>query len=614
MRRQLEVLAEKAEANGGGYIRPIVLFQAEPKSKDDNTTFEKVKQVLLDLNIPPEHIAIKTANVNELKGVDLLDRHCQIRYIITVNALKEGWDCPFAYVLATLANKSSVVDVTQILGRVLRMPYQRKHSAELLNLSYVFTASNQFQNTLGKVVAGLNKAGFSKRDYREVDLSAMPEAMDTGTTGAQQGNLLAPTNQAPLAPSADEVAIDTAKLNPNWEAEALQQAEHFGGGATETAQAVTASVESIKAQAITQAQAFEAEAALADGDHCPDELKANMNEHKVKPTFEASAKAIALPQFFLKLPSEGGFFEASDEWHQLAKENLLTEFALANRDATVNFSAIDSDVYAVDAEVVGEGESAPAFKVVKQAEKEKLNHIIKSQPPSGQVTSIVARLFSLIGKNTFYPIEDNDIKKYLTRIVEVMSAEQRADCLERDYAYVKTIKDKIQGLANEFAAKEFNNWLTTQKVKLRPNFVLPASITPSDNGPAIIKSLYLTERGMNGLEASVIGKVAQLESVVWWHCNLERNRGFCINGFINHYPDFVVLTASKNIVIIETKGDDRDNSNSKDKLKLGKIWESQANQIAHETGYRYHYMMVFESNPVEGALALGDALKLVGNL
>jgi type III restriction enzyme len=623
MRRQLEVLAVKAEANGGGYIRPIVLFQAEPKSKDDNTTFEKVKQVLLDLNIPPEHIAIKTANVNELKGVDLLDCHCQIRYIITINALKEGWDCPFAYVLATLGNKSSVVDVTQILGRVLRMPYQRKHSAELLNLSYVFTASNQFQSTLGKVVAGLNKAGFSKRDYREADMSAVPTATDmtdSGTTGGQQGDLLALANQVPTDLNADEVAVDPTKLNPNWEAEAVQHAENSGDGAaaTETPAADATGVESIKAQAIAQAQAFEAEAAQAEGDSCPDELKADMNEHKMKPMFEASAQAIELPQFFLKLPKEGGFFESSDPnddvWHKLAKENLLTDFVLANLDATVNFSAIDADVYSVDAEAVGEGESAPAFKVVKKAEKEKLNHIIKSQPPSGQVTSIVARLFSLIGKNTFYPIEDNDIKKYLTRIVEVMSAEQRVDCLERDYAYARAIKDKIQGLANEFAAIEFNNWLTTQKVKLQPSFRLPASITPSDNGPAIIKSLYLTERGMNGLEAPVIGKVAQLENVVWWHCNLERGKGFCINGFVNHYPDFIVLTASKNIVVIETKGDDRDNSNSKDKLKLGKIWEAQANQISHETGYRYHYMMVFESNPIDGALVVGDALKLVGNL
>lgn len=619
MRRQLEVLADKAEASGGGHIRPIVLFQAEPKNKDDNTTFEKVKQVLLDLNIPSEHIAIKTANVNELKGVDLMDRHCPVRYIITVNALKEGWDCPFAYVLATLANKSSVVDVTQILGRVLRMPYQRKHSTELLNLSYVFTASSQFQNTLNQVVAGLNKAGFSKRDYREVDLPALPIEADTGVTGFQQGDLLTTGNLQPTDQTVDEndVAVDTTKLNPDWEEAAVQHAESSDGTVTTTADAPvtdTTGVESIKAQAMRVAQEFEAQAAQTDGDSCPDELKADMNEHKMKPMFETSAQAIQLPQFFLKLPSEGGFFDASDEWHKLAKENLLTDFVLSNLDATVNFSAIDSDVYSVDAEDIGKGESAPAFKVVKKAEKEKLNHIIKSQPPTGQVTSIVGRLFSLIGKNTFYPIEDNDIKKYLTRIVEVMSAEQRADCLERDYAYVKAIKDKIQGLANEFAAKEFNNWLTTQKVKLQPSFSLPASIAPSDNAPAIIKSLYVTERGMNGLESPVIGKVAQLENVVWWHCNLERSKGFCINGFINHYPDFVVLTTSKNIVVIETKGDDRDNSNSKDKLKLGKIWESQANQIAHETGYRYHYMMVFESNPIEGALVVGDALKLVGSL
>lgn len=62
---------------------------------------------------------------------------CLVRYIITVNALKEGWDCPFAYILATLANKTSAVDVEQILGRILRQPYATRHSNELLNISYV---------------------------------------------------------------------------------------------------------------------------------------------------------------------------------------------------------------------------------------------------------------------------------------------------------------------------------------------------------------------------------------------------------------------------------------------------------------------------------------------
>ncbi|WP_205750341.1 hypothetical protein [Diaphorobacter sp. HDW4B] len=195
-----------------------------------------------------------------------------------------------------------------------------------------------------------------------------------------------------------------------------------------------------------------------------------------------------------------------------------------------------------------------------------------------------------------------------------MSHEQRADCLERDYAYVKVIKEKIQSLASDYAAKEFSNWLTIQKVKLKPTFSFPATITPSENAPAISKSLYVTEAGVNSLEARTIRGVAELENVVWWTRNLERGKGFAINGFLNHYPDFVVLTESKNIVVIETKGDDRDNSDSKDKLRLGKIWESQANQIAHETGYRYHYMMAFDNSKIDGANTIGEVLKLIESL
>lgn len=630
MRRQLEEFAKKAEATGGGYIRPIVLFQAEPKTKDDTTTFEKVREILLDLNIPPEHIAIKTANVNELKGVDLLSRQCEVRYIITVNALKEGWDCPFAYVLATLANKSSVVDVTQILGRVLRMPYTRKHSVELLNLSYVFTSSSQFQSTLSQVVAGLNKAGFSKRDYREVDLTALtteePPAHPTGTQ--EQFDLTGQTSETTdsddTAATSEEanIDVDKSKLNQNWEDLAVQQAAVGSGEVLETAgtatgqtavanEADSTGVEEIKAQAVAQAKQFEQQAEAATGDSPPEELKAHMNEHKIKPVFEESAQAIKLPQFFVKLPSDGGFFDTGDEWHKLAKENLLSNFVLANLDATINFTAIESDVYAVDAEDIGNGESALAFKAVKKEQKERFNSIIKSQPVSGQITSIVGRLFGLLGKNSFYPIEDNDVKHYLKRIVEVMSAEQRADCLERDYAYVKLIKEKIQSLANEYAAKEFNNWLTTQKITHRPEFSFSPTITPSENAPAISKSLYVTEAGINGLESKVIRSVADLENVVWWHRNLERGKGFVINGFLNHYPDFVILTKNKNVIVLETKGDDRDNSDSKDKLKLGQIWQAQANQITHETGYRYHYMMAFDNNRIDGAHSVAEMRALV---
>lgn len=123
LRNKLEEIANAEYAKTGKYIRPIALFQAQPKGKEDATTFEKLRDKLVDAGIPADQIAIRTADVNELKNVELMSPNCPIRYIITVNALKEGWDCPFAYILASLANKTSQVDVEQILGRILRLPH-----------------------------------------------------------------------------------------------------------------------------------------------------------------------------------------------------------------------------------------------------------------------------------------------------------------------------------------------------------------------------------------------------------------------------------------------------------------------------------------------------------
>lgn len=56
-------------------------------------------------------------------------------------------------------------------GRVLRQPYAMTHIAPVLNTSYVFASSTNFQNTLAEIVQGLNRTGFSTQDYREKDFS-----------------------------------------------------------------------------------------------------------------------------------------------------------------------------------------------------------------------------------------------------------------------------------------------------------------------------------------------------------------------------------------------------------------------------------------------------------
>ena len=173
LRNRLDELAERNTDEC--YIRPIVLFQAQPRNAENKETFDKLKERLVENGIPAEEIAIKTAEINEIKDKDLMSPDCKIKYIITVNALKEGRDCPFAYILATLANKTSTVDVEQILGRVLRLPYTKQSTSKFLNLSYVLTSSNDFHATISKVIQGLNDAGFSDKDYRIAEEKSVVE-------------------------------------------------------------------------------------------------------------------------------------------------------------------------------------------------------------------------------------------------------------------------------------------------------------------------------------------------------------------------------------------------------------------------------------------------------
>jgi hypothetical protein len=59
-----------------------------------------LKKYLVDTAGLPE-IQIKTATGDQkaLDGIDIFNPHEPTRYIITVEALKEGWDCSFAYIL-----------------------------------------------------------------------------------------------------------------------------------------------------------------------------------------------------------------------------------------------------------------------------------------------------------------------------------------------------------------------------------------------------------------------------------------------------------------------------------------------------------------------------------
>ncbi|BCG64636.1 MAG: type III restriction enzyme [Methyloprofundus sp.] len=610
LRRQLEGIAVKEEKNGGKYIRPIVLFQAQPKSDEDNTTFEKIKEQLIKSGIPEEQIKIKTATINEIKDVDLMSRDCPVRYIITVNALKEGWDCPFAYILTSLANKSSAVDVEQILGRILRMPHVQEHGDDLLNTSYVFTSSSLFRETLDNIVKGLNRAGFSDKDYRDItsiiedDIEKTPETddlFDLNNSDNLQVETIAELEE-------DNSSIDDSSENDDFSNIAIS----VDTNTVEESDAIDENkqlsqselnVQSVRQEAINQNKAYEEKGAEKSDIDITSDIEGKMNKHKIKDIFREDALSLKFPQFFIQVESQGWI---EDDVVQLfEKEFLLKEFNLVQADSSISFDDVEAEMYRVDLEEVGkEDYQALPFKIDPN-ERKKYNIIILKGDRSSQVMNVVSRLTQLIGN--MYPITEPEIKGYIGRIVESFTEDQIHDCLEQDVSYVRKIKQKITGLTNIHGEKTFTDYLDIDKVLINPGFMFPEIITPSSNATALPKSLYLTEASMGGFETKVINDIANLESVKWWHRNLSRGKGFRINGFLNHYPDFIVKTKKGNVVIIETKGDDRDNSDSELKIKLGKLWESKA-------GAGFKYMMIFNDNPIPDAERLDDAIKKLGKM
>ena len=165
----LEAAAMKERQDSGDYIRPIMLLQAQRKLAGKDTFHaERLKELLInDFKIPEEQVKIATGTIRGLDGVDLMSADCEVRYVITQQALKEGWDCPFAYVLCSLADTSSQIEVEQILGRVLRMPYARRRNTDGLNQAYAF-ATASFETIAAKLKDSLTQNGFQKFEAQQM--------------------------------------------------------------------------------------------------------------------------------------------------------------------------------------------------------------------------------------------------------------------------------------------------------------------------------------------------------------------------------------------------------------------------------------------------------------
>lgn len=594
LRRKLEADARLEAENGGGAIRPIVLFQAQPKTGADSTTFEKIKAKLVDLGISADEIAIKTAEINELKNVNLLASDCKIRYIITVNALKEGWDCPYAYILATVANRSSQVDVEQILGRILRQPFARQHSRKVLNMSYVLTSSDDFTETLNRVVKGMNSAGFSRQDCRAED--TLPPVPPQGPVIATQPGL--PCSDSGENADVQPVTDDFSDINAEAGRQALAERETPSADNAQTATPVSGMLEN----ALRQGDVYEAAANETNGNDLPREVANMVNHIRINEEFKESADGLELPQFFIDQP--GGLF-ADAARQLLSRETLAEGFTLRDKDTMIRFNNVDSELAQVDIE--GKDQNlAPKWREIRGSDSVFLKQYFASLTPESKLRQCKQMIHRQLSKMDM--LDDGELHSYIDRVIENISGDHLAALQNAPFGYANKIKEKIESLLSVYNAAQFERWIEQGRIVCAPSWKFKEEITPLNTISSIAKSLYSSEADMNGYEKRFAMLLTGMQNIVWWHRNIE-NTGFCINGFINHYPDFIAMTSSGKVLAIETKGDHLDNPESERKLKLGRIWQNKS-------GEKYRYYMVFEekNTGVSGSYSFDDFTGLLEGL
>ena len=446
------------------------------------------------------------------------------------------------------------------------------------------TNSNDFKSTLDNIVVGLNGAGFSEKDYRLAEELALPKVQEN-----------AKWHQPELKPEPDEFAeIDTYALK-----EKVQAWQYDGKTVAEQNTAVDKMLDT----AVKEQENFESYLQNSGNTdlNVPQEIKEKMSYFGIQPQFAEEVSKIRLPQFFIKRPPN--IFE-EEITVPLKKESLSKTFSLKGQPYLIDFSKADDEMTRIDIDE----QSGSTPKVFKMSEKEQLyiKQYLSDQSPEKRIKTCKAIIQNQVGK--IDQVDDKELRNYVNLVVEQMDNDTLSALEKAPQAFANRIKKYIEDLLEKHYEKEFNRLIETGEITCQPNWDFPEKIAPLHYTKAYGKSLYQAEETVNNFEHSLILELTSLPNVKWWHRNLART-GFCINGFINHYPDFIVRTSSGKILLVETKGDHLNNEENRKKLLLSRRWQDKA-------GDNYRYYMVFQNKAPEmdGAKNISDFLNLLKDL
>lgn len=557
--RSLEGLAKREEQETAQYIRPIVLLQAQPRSQERQTvTFDVIKKCLLeDLKVPEDQIAVATGQTREVDDIDLFDRACPIRFIITVAALKEGWDCSFAYILCSVADIGSTRAVEQILGRVLRLPQAKRKSRPELNCAYAFAASSRFIEAAQSLKDALVENGFQRIEADDLVTSYDDESL----FGA--GRLVPRASQRVSQPP------DLSKLNP-----AISDRVSYYQNTGEFT--VTGALNEQETEAIRSCFSNP-----SDQEAVTRIFETLQGHTPVSAPTPPHREPLRVPLLAIRVDGQLELFEESHflnvEWNLAECDALLGEAEFPSQYVAGSSAEVDvNDAGRVEIRFVTELQEQLATLVAETGwTVSSLANWLDRQILHPDIPQAQSSLF---------------IHNVLTNLMEKrgLTIDQLA---KQKYRFRNAIENKINVHRQTQRRKAYNLLLFEsgrQSIEVSPELCFSYSeerYSPNsyyEGGYRFHKHYFHTvgELGSEGEEFECAAFLDGMTEVKCWVRNLERRpeSSFWLQTATDRfYPDFVALLQDGRILVVESKGEHLwSNDDSKEKRAVGELWAERS--------------------------------------
>lgn len=537
-------------------IRPLLLLQAENKDKEVNV--DVLEAHLVDNEgVDPKTIAIVTGAQRELDGIDLFDSACRIEIIITVQALKEGWDCSFAYVFCSVANIRSARDVEQLLGRVLRMPYARRRPVEELNRAYAHVSSPSFAQAANDLKDALVSMGFEKEEAE----SAIQPQQDW--IGAATSAL--PLIAAPLKLITAEKP-DLSALSPAEQSQIVVREDSPENIEIHITGEVTEALASKLVYALPKDEQIEAQGILQTHRH--------YQARKLSPAEQKLP--FQVPRLCLRVQgkleiAERELFLDEDGWNLLNFPAALPEFSYDNSAKRFIFD-VDGD------------------KIVWNMADSQEQSTFKEGFMGVTINDLIRWLDEKVRQRD---VRQEKMLEFLRRVVASLHDTQGFDLitlLRAKFILAGVLIEKIKQYREAAYARGYQDTLFGSFAAVETSFNYAFSFDPAiypanwhySGGYHFQKHYYALpgELKSTGEEYECAVAINSIRQVKYWVRNLsgQPNTAFWLpTSSDRFYPDFVALLEDNRLLVVEYKGADYiTNDDSKEKRLLGELWERKS--------------------------------------